>query len=187
RLHDLRPRRCVAVLDPLIRRITERGVLLARALDVVDRQPRARHARDATIRAPRSPAHGHAMTSSDSARVTRPAPRGTLATPYPGRPPLLTERQWRVMALVSVAVLFDQYDLSLLSLALKQIQAELSLSEADLGSVGAFVRLGALPSFLIVMLADVIGRRGVMLATIVVYTLITGLTAFVPDAKTFMW
>ena len=90
------------------------------------------------------------------------------------------------MALVAVAVLFDQYDLSLLSLALKQIQADLGIPEGELGSIGAFVRLGALPAFLIVMVADVIGRRRVMIATIVMYTLLTGLTAFAPDTRTFM-
>ena len=127
------------------------------------------------------------MASSDSPGATRTAPRWTQWTPYLGKPPALTDRQWRVMGLVSVAVLFDQYDLSLLSLALKQIQAELHISEGDLGSVGAFVRLGALPSFLIVMLADLIGRRRVMIGTIVVYTLLTGASAFAPDAQAFMW
>jgi len=90
------------------------------------------------------------------------------------------------MGLIAIAICFDQYDMALLSMALKQIQADLGIGEAELGSIGAFVRLGALPSFLIVMAADLVGRRRIMILTIVGYTLLTGLTALAPDTRSFM-
>lgn len=91
-----------------------------------------------------------------------------------------------MLGLIGLVTLFDQYDLALFALALKQIQAELGIPEDQLGELGAIVRLGALPAFFLTVLADRLGRRRVLLFTIVVYTLLTGLTAFSPDARTFV-
>jgi putative MFS transporter len=106
--------------------------------------------------------------------------------PFLGRPPALSRRQWRVIGLIGVVNLFDQYDLQLFGLALKQIQAELLIPEAQLGEFGAIVRLGALPAFLFGVIADRLGRRRVLLFTIVAYTVLTGATAFAQDAWTFV-
>jgi putative MFS transporter len=76
--------------------------------------------------------------------------------------------------------------MALFSLALKQIQAELMIPEARLGELGALVRLGALPAFLFMLIADRLGRRRVLFVTIIAYTLLTGATAFAPDARTFV-
>lgn len=106
--------------------------------------------------------------------------------PFLGRPPALTRRQWRVLGLVAAASFFEQYDLYLFALALKQIQAGLGIPEAQLGFLGSLVRFGALPAFLVALIADRIGRRRVLLVTILAYTLLTGATAFAPDAWTFV-
>ena len=113
-------------------------------------------------------------------------PPWLVAVPFLGTPPNLTRRQWRVMGLIAIATIFDQYDLMLFSLALKQIQAELMIPEAQLGELGAIVRLGALPAFFFTVLADRVGRKRVLLFTIVIYTVLTGATAFAPDARTFV-
>ena len=47
-----------------------------------------------------------------------------------GRPPALTRRQWRVLGLVAAVSFFEQYDLYLFTLALRQIQAGLAIEEA---------------------------------------------------------
>jgi MFS family permease len=91
-----------------------------------------------------------------------------------------------VLGLVAIVSLFEQYDVYLFSLSLKQIQADLALSEARLGLLGGVVRLGAVLSLPIALLADRIGRRRVLLATVVGYTLLTGATAFAPNAETFV-
>nr|MCS5637786.1 hypothetical protein [Myxococcota bacterium] len=108
------------------------------------------------------------------------------AAPFLGRAPALTRRQWQVIGLIAVVNLFDQYDLQLFGLALKQIQAELLIPEDRLGEFGAIVRLGALPAFFFGPIADRFGRRRVLLVTIVAYTVLTGLTAFAQDATTFV-
>ena len=113
-------------------------------------------------------------------------PRWLRYAPFLGRPPALTRRQWRVLGLVAAASLFDQYDLGLFSLALKQIQAELGIAEDRLGWLGAIVIFGALPSSLLALAADRFGRRRLLLVTIVAYTLLTGATAFAPNAETFV-
>lgn len=101
-------------------------------------------------------------------------------------PPPLTTRQWQVLGLISVAALFDQYDRALFALALPRIQLSLGIGEADVGWLGSIVRLGALPAFFATVAADRIGRRRVLLATIVGYTVCTAATALAPDARSFV-
>jgi len=103
-----------------------------------------------------------------------------------GRPPALTERQWKLLGLVAAVSFFETYDLYLMSLNLKQIQLELGVAEESLGLLGSAVRSGALLALLIVPFADRFGRRRVLLATIVGYTLATTLTALSPNVETFV-
>jgi MFS family permease len=107
-------------------------------------------------------------------------------TPFLGNPPDLTARQWRILGLVAVVSLFEQYDLYLFSLSLKQIQTELSIGEANLGLLGSVVRLGAVLALPVALAADRIGRRKILLLTVIAYTLLTGATAFAPNAETFV-
>ena len=113
-------------------------------------------------------------------------PRWVQFAFFLGRPPALTHRQWRVLGLVATASFFEQYDLYLFALALKQIQAGLGVAEADLGFLGSIVRFGALPAFLVALFADRLGRRRILLFTILAYTLFTGATALAPGAWTFV-
>jgi putative MFS transporter len=107
-------------------------------------------------------------------------------TPFLGRPPELTRHQWSVLGLVAIVSLFEQYDLYLFSLNLRQIQADLAIAEADLGWLGSVVRSGALLSLFIALAADRFGRRRLLLLTVIAYTLLTGATALAPDARTFV-
>ena len=91
-----------------------------------------------------------------------------------------------MLGLVAAASFFEIYDLFLFQLNLKQIQAELGIPEAQVGNLGAIVRFGALPAFLVGLVADRFGRRRVLLFTILAYTVLTGATAFSPNAETFV-
>lgn len=102
-----------------------------------------------------------------------------------GRSPELTPRQWRVFGIVATAGFFDNYDRALLSLALKQIQRGLHIAEASLGTVLSVIRLGYLLSLVITPIADVFGRRRLLLYTIFGYTIFTGLSAIAPNAHAF--
>lgn len=103
-----------------------------------------------------------------------------------GTPPPLSRRQWTVLGLVSVASFFDQYDTGLFSLALKQIQAEFRIAEQSLGLLSSIVTLGALPALLLAAAADRWGRRRLLVLTIVAYTILTGASAFAPNAAAFV-
>ncbi len=99
--------------------------------------------------------------------------------PFLGRVPRdLEERHVGIVGIVSLAFLFENYDLSMLSAALKQIRESFGQSPAEMTSLLAWIRLGAIPAFLMLPLADRFGRRRVFLVAIVgmsVGTFITGL------------
>jgi putative MFS transporter len=107
-------------------------------------------------------------------------------TPFLGRPPALTRRQWRLLGLVSLVSLFEQYDVYLFALNLAHIQRELGIDEGQLGLLGGVVRAGALGAVLVALAADRLGRRRLLLATVIAYTALTGATAFAPDATWFV-
>ncbi len=113
-------------------------------------------------------------------------PWWVYTVPYPGKVPALTQRQWSVMGLLSAAEFFDHYDMGIMGLALSQIQAGLGIAEADVAGVTAVVRFGALPALALMVMADRVGRRGLLLATILGFTLCTFGTAFAQDARQYM-
>lgn len=90
------------------------------------------------------------------------------------------------MGLVAAVSFFENYDLYLFSLNLKQIQAELAIAEADVGLLGAIVRAGALLAVFLAIAADRYGRRLLLLITVLGYTLATGATALAPNAELFV-
>ncbi len=126
------------------------------------------------------------MTPADPAAKPRRVPRWTRALPFLMGAPELSQRQWAVLGLVSVASLFDQYDRSLIGLALPQIQAGLGIPESQVGLLGSIVRLGSLPALFIALAADRIGRRRALLGTVLAYTALTGATALAPDPYTYV-
>jgi putative MFS transporter len=113
-------------------------------------------------------------------------PRWLRLAPFLGRPPALTRRQWRVLGLVAIVSLFEQYDLYLFSLNLKHIQADLGIDESQLGWLGSIVRAGALLAIFVTLAADRIGRRRILLFTVIAYTVLTGATALAPNATSFV-
>jgi putative MFS transporter len=128
---------------------------------------------------------GIAAPSSAPAEGADREPRRSVHLGMFGRTPEFTPRQWRVFLIAITAGFFDNYDRALLSLALKQIQVGLKIAEARLGAVLSAIRIGYLLTLFLTPLADVLGRRRLLLYTIVGYTLFTGLTAIAPDARIF--
>jgi len=129
------------------------------------------------------------MTQSAELTESPEAPQRMWIERFFGRisnAPKITPRQRRVLWLVSLVALFDQYDRSLIGLALPQIQAGLGIGEGQVGLLGSFVRLGALPALFIALAADRIGRRRTLLATVLAYTVLTGASALAPDPRIFI-
>src|SRR5437867_6449941 len=125
------------------------------------------------------------MTTNEAA-ATAHRPLWLKALPFLGPAPVLTRTQWRVIGVVGAANLFDNYGLGIMGLALPQIQAGLGVSEAGVGGMTAFIRLGVIPAILLTVLADYIGRRRLLLFTILGFTLANFLTAFTRNANEFV-
>ena len=87
-------------------------------------------------------------------------------------PPLLS-----LLGLVALALFFENYDQSMLTSALKHIAQDLGVEERELGTLTMWVRLGAVPAFLLIPFADRIGRRRVFLVSVIGISLGTCATA----------
>lgn len=99
--------------------------------------------------------------------------------PFLGQvPDNIEKRLVDLLGFVALALLFENYDFSLLNAALKHIAHDLNIAENDLGMFTALVRLGALPAFAIIPAADYIGRRRLFLISVIGLSLGTFMTAF---------
>lgn len=103
-----------------------------------------------------------------------------------GRVPDIEDHLLRALGLVSLAMFFEQYDLAMLTAALKFVAEDLGLAESQLGGYLSVIRLGALPAFLVVPLADRIGRRRVFLASLAGVSLATFFSAFAQTPQQFV-
>jgi putative MFS transporter len=123
------------------------------------------------------------MAESDG-KIRRPW--WTYIIPYAGKVPDLSNKQWSLLGLLAAAEIFDQYDMALMGLALAQIQEGLAIPETQIAAVTGVARLGVLLSFAMMIMADRLGRRRLLLITILGFTVSTFATAFARDATDFM-
>ena len=100
-----------------------------------------------------------------------------------GRLPLgLEQRYVSLVGVIALAGFFENYDLSMMTAAFKQIRESFGLAQAEMTSLVAWVRLGAVPAFLVLPLADRIGRRRVFLVALVGMSVGTFATGFAQTA-----
>ena len=92
----------------------------------------------------------------------------------------------RMLGSVALALLFESYDQAMLTAALKQIAESLEVAESDLGSLLGYIRLGAIPAFLLIPFGDAIGRRRMFLISVVGLSLATALSAFAENVIQFV-
>ena len=98
----------------------------------------------------------------------------------------LSQRQRRTFAVVAAAGFFNNYDGALLSLAITQIQRGLAITERALGRMASVITLGSLLAPIITSQADRRGRRKLLVATIAMFSILSGLTAFAWSATSFV-
>jgi putative MFS transporter len=103
-----------------------------------------------------------------------------------GPPQPLPRSQRRLPVLLGSAFALNSYDFGILSLALPQIQAELAVPEAEAGRLIAAARLGVLPALLLAAVADRRGRRGLLVFTVIGFSVCTLLSAFARTPQEFM-
>jgi len=90
-----------------------------------------------------------------------------------------------LFVLLSTATLFDGFDAAMLTIAAPDVRATLGIDIADWGYLFAFTRLGLIASFFLLLVADRLGRRALMMVTIVGFTITNGLSGFATTRNEF--
>ena len=98
----------------------------------------------------------------------------------------LSREDRSLLLLLAMAFFIGQYDMTLVSIALPDVQASFGIAEEDLGKVIAVGRLGAVPAILLALVADRIGRRRLMVFTMIGLSVFSLATAFATSANQFM-
>jgi putative MFS transporter len=84
---------------------------------------------------------------------------------------------WVLLALLMSATVFEGYDVTIFHLCTPDIARSFHLDDRAVGLMASVVRFGGMLAFLVVMLSDRIGRKPVVSATVLFYTLFTLFTA----------
>jgi MFS family permease len=103
-----------------------------------------------------------------------------------GRMPDLPPRQVRMLGVIALALLFENYDQAMLTAALKQIAETFSVRESDVAGLLGWVHIGSIPAFFVIPFADRIGRRRLFLASMIVLGLATFAAAFAQNVNQFI-
>jgi putative MFS transporter len=98
-----------------------------------------------------------------------------------GSPDRGTRYRRKLLVLLSSATFFEGYDNFVLAFVLALVLGDLGGSESDAGWIRAVTLLGAIPAFLLSAQADRIGRKRLLLITILGYTIAAALTAGAPN------
>ena len=106
--------------------------------------------------------------------------------PFLGRVPELPDPQIRMLGVIALALLFESYDQSMLTAALKHIAEEFAVQESELGRLLGTVHLGAVPAFLLIPFADRIGRRRLFLVSLIGLSLGTVASGFAQSISQFV-
>src|SRR6185437_13124821 len=130
---------------------------------------------------------GPAESTSPRMIANEDRPARFLWLPPGARPPhAVPRRQEMVFLLVGMTILFSGYDLNVFGMALPQIQRELHIPENMAAVTISYFRLAALPALFVGPLADIVGRRRLLLFTVFGEAIMTLLTAFSQDYHQFV-
>jgi putative MFS transporter len=91
-----------------------------------------------------------------------------------------------LLLLLGAAFFVGQYDMTIFSLALPDLQASFGIAEQDIGKVMGAARMGALPAVFFALLADRIGRRRLLVVTLLGLSIVTGATGFARTTEEFV-
>ncbi len=91
-----------------------------------------------------------------------------------------------LLLILGCTSLFDGFDRGIVQIALPQIRETFGLSQSTMSLWLVGVYVGALPALLITRRADKVGRKQLLMFSIVGYMTATGLTALAPNIETFV-
>jgi putative MFS transporter len=92
---------------------------------------------------------------------------------------------WVLLALLMSATVFEGYDVTIFHLCTPDIARSFHLDDRAVGLMASVVRFGGMLAFGVVMLSDRIGRKPVVSATVLFYTLFTLFTALSRGLRSF--
>lgn len=108
--------------------------------------------------------------------------------PFLGRvPPGVAPRHLSLLGAVAFALIFEEYDLALITSVLPYIADHFDVAESRLPLYLGIVRLGALGSIALVAFGDRIGRRKAFLGSLVASALATAATGFAWSIESFVF
>ena len=99
----------------------------------------------------------------------------------------LSAHERNVLAATCLSSLGSFYSMAVAAFALPQIQRGLSISEDEVGGLFALIRLGAIFALLLGVLADRLGRRRLLIASVAGCALFNIATSFAQDGSTLAW
>jgi putative MFS transporter len=103
------------------------------------------------------------------------------------RPRPVTSHERGVLVATCLSSLGSFYTMAVTGFALPQIQRGLSIPEDELGSLLALLRLGTLFSLVLAVLADRMGRRRILIASVAGCALCNVATAFAQSGLVLAW
>src|SRR5216684_1936598 len=92
---------------------------------------------------------------------------------------------WLMVGLLASVTIFEGYDVTIFHLCTPDIARTFHMSDLDVGAMASIVRLGEMMAFVVVMLADRVGRKPIVSYTVLFYTLFTLMTALSHGLRTF--
>lgn len=93
--------------------------------------------------------------------------------------------QWLLLGLLMSVTIFEGYDVTIFHLCTPDIARTFHLDDAAVGHMASLVRVGGVAAFFLVMYSDRVGRRPIVSATVLFYTLFTLFTALSQGLGTF--
>jgi putative MFS transporter len=92
---------------------------------------------------------------------------------------------WLLLAMLMSVTVFEGYDVTIFHLCTPDIARTFHLDDAAVGRMASLVRVGGMAAFFLVMYSDRIGRKPIISATVLFYTLFTLFTALSQGLATF--
>jgi MFS family permease len=97
----------------------------------------------------------------------------------------LERKHVMLLVLLGAASFFDGYDTAIKTLALTQIREDFGLTKSAAALMFAVVYFGALPAMALTRWADRIGRRRMLIWSVLGYMSFSGFTALAPNAQSY--
>lgn len=116
------------------------------------------------------------------AAATHSAEAGVEEVTFTPPPP---RYQWLLLGMLMSATIFEGYDVTIFHLCTPDIARTFHMTDRAVGALASTVRLGFVGAFIVVAVADRIGRKQIVSITVLLYALFTLCTALSRGLVTF--